>query len=31
MTEMAVAWRRDDRSALLANFLNLVMDVTDHD
>ncbi|WP_270449998.1 LysR family transcriptional regulator [Kocuria marina] len=31
VTEMAVAWRRDDRSALLANFLNLVMDVTDHD
>ena len=31
VTEMAVAWRRDDRSALLGNFLNLVMDVTDHD
>lgn len=28
-SELAVAWRRDDRSILLRNFVNLVMDVTE--
>ena len=27
-SELAIAWRRDDRSALLRGFVNLVMDVT---
>lgn len=28
-SELAVAWRRDDRSTLLRNFVNLVMDVSE--